>query len=104
MRTSPQQSYTNLRALTEKWSWIDPRSKQRVTGYVIPANATEVERVEFYIRFVTKQGHCDEGRCVTLSVDTVRHQRKVKFVQSGEIRIVNDVLVMSVDGVRIITH
>ena len=104
MNTRPTQSYTNLRAYTEKWSWIDPCSGKRVTGYVHPQNASEVQRVPFYIRFLTKTGHVDEGTCVCLSADTLRHQRKVQFVESKQIRVVNDILVLEVDGTRFITH
>lgn len=104
MNTRPRQSYVNLRQYTEKWQWIDPRSKQLVTGYVHPQTATHIERHPFYIKFLTKTGHVDEGQCVCLSVDTMRHQRKVKFVTSNEIRVVNDILVIEVDGTRFITH
>lgn len=99
-----RQSYQNIRAYTEKWQWIDPRSGELVTGYVHPETARKVERSSFYIKFLTKTGHIDEGRCVCLSVDLIRHQRKVQFVASGEIRVVNDILVIEVDGTRFITH
>lgn len=104
MREIPKQSYTNLRAYTEKWQWIDPRSGNLVTGYVHPQTAIKVERHPFFIKFVTKTGHVDAGNCVCLSVNTLTHQRKVQFVESGEIRVVNDILVLEVDGTRFITH
>ena len=99
-----QQSYQNLRQFCEKWQWIDPRSGQQVTGYVHPQTARNVKRKSFYIKFLTKTGHVDEGECVCLKVDVLRHQRKVQFVNSGEIRVVNDILVLEVDGSRFITH
>lgn len=104
MRNRPTQSYTEIRRFTEKWRWIDPRSKQLVTGYVHPQTARKVERVPFHIKFLTKTGHVDEGNCVCLSVDVMRHQRKVQFVESKEIRVVNDILVLEIDGTRFITH
>ena len=104
MNTTPTQSYTELRRYTEKWQWIDPRMGNKVTGYVHPQTARQVQRVPFYIKFLTKTGHVDEGTCVCLSVDTMRHQRKVQFVDSGEIRVVDDILVIRVDGTRFITH
>lgn len=104
MNTTPTQSYTELRRYTEKWQWIDPRTGNKVTGYVHPQTARQVQRLPFYIKFLTKTGHVDEGTCVCLSVDTMRHQRKVQFVDSGEIRVVNDILVIQVDGTRFITH
>lgn len=99
-----RQSYTELRRFCEKWQWIDPRSEKLVTGYEHPQTARKVERMPFYIKFLTKTGHVDEGCCVCLSVDTMRHQRKVQFIESGEIRVVNDILVLEVDGTRFITH
>lgn len=104
MKTLLRQSYQNLRAYTERWQWIDSRTGRQVTGYVHPQSARKVERKPFYIRFLTKTGHVDEGNCVCLSVNTLRHQRKVQFVESGEIRVVNDILVLEVDGTRFITH
>ena len=104
MNRRPTQSYTELRRFCEKWQWTDPRSHQTVTGYVHPQTATHVQRVPFFIKFLTKTGHVDAGNCVCLSVDTMRHQRKVQFIQSGEIRVVNDILVLEVDGTRFITH
>ena len=98
------QSDQNLRQVCEKWQWIDPRSGQQVTGYVHPQTARNVKRKSFYIKFLTKTGHVDEGECVCLKVDVLRHQRKVQFVNSGEIRVVNDILVLEVDGTRFITH
>lgn len=97
-------SYTELRMFMERWQWDDPRIGKRVTGFDPPQTARNVERKSFYIKFLTKTGHVDEGTCVCLSVDTMRHQRKVKFVESGEVRVVNDILVLNVDGTRFITH
>ena len=98
------QSYTELRRDMEKRQWTDPRTGQRVTGFKPPQTATNVSRLPFYIRFLTKTGHVDTGNCVCLSVDTLRHQRRVQFVESGVIRVVNDILVLEVDGTRFITH
>lgn len=104
MNRRPTQSYTNLRAYCEKWQWLDPLTGQRKVGYVHPQTARDVQRVPFYIKFLTKTGHVDEGTCVCTSVNTDRHQRRVRFVDSGETRVVNDILVLEVDGTRFITH
>lgn len=104
MNQRPTQSFTELRRFTEKWQWTDPRTGIRTTGYVHPQTARDVERMPFCIKFLTKTGHVDQGTCVCLSVDTMRHQRKVQFTNSGEIRVVNDILVIEVDGTRFITH
>lgn len=100
----PTQSYTELRRYMEKWQWNDPRTGCRVTGFNPPQTARNVQRMPFYIKFLTKSGHVDIGTCVCLAVDIDRHQRKVQFVKSGEIRVVNDILVLEVDGTRFITH
>lgn len=104
MNRRPTQSYTELRRYMEKWQWRDPRTGIMATGYVYPETARELQRQPFYIKFLTKTGHVDCGVCVCLAVDTNRHQRKVQFVESKEIRIVNDILVIEVDGTRFITH
>lgn len=104
MNQRPTQSYTALRRYCEKWQWTDPRTGLRQTGYVHPQTARDVERMPFFIKFLTRTGHVDQGTCVCLSVDVLRHQRRVRFVGSGEVRVVNDVLVLEVDGTRFITH
>lgn len=104
MNNKPTQSYTELRRYMEKWQWTDPRTGQTAVGYVHPETARNVERYPFFIKFLTKTGHVDQGQCVCLSVDTDRHQRKVQFVDSKQIRVVNDILVIEVDGTRFITH
>jgi hypothetical protein len=46
----------------------------------------------------------EEGTVVCISVQPERNQRKVKFVSSGEIRVVNDHLIIEVDGTRFLAH
>lgn len=100
----PEQSYQNIRNYAEKWQWRDFKSKIITTGYLPPTNATEVSQVPFFIIYVTLKGNLESGNVVTLKVDVRRHQRMVKFVESGEIRLVNDYLVIAIDGTRFITH
>ena len=88
----------------EKWQWNDSRTGQRVTGFNPPQTASNVARMPVYIRILTKKGHVDTGNCVCLSVDTLRHQRKVQFVESVVITVVNNILVLEVDGTRFTTH
>ena len=104
MKIRPTQSYTELRRYTEKWQWNDLRTGLRTTGYVHPQTARNVQRMPFYSKCRTESGHVDDGNGGCLSVDTLRHQRRVQFVESGEIRVVNDVLVLEVDGTRFSTH
>ena len=79
----PTISFQQLRNLTEKWTWRDPG-----TG----------------LRIVTGEGYLEQGEVVTLKVNLRRHQRKVLFVTSGEIRVLRDYLIIEVDGMRILTH
>ena len=65
---------------------------------------TDVERVPFFIRYITTTGKVESGSVVCISVQPERAQRKIKFVQSGEIRIVNDHLIIEVDGTKFLTH
>ena len=100
----PEQSYQNIRNYAEKWRWRDPKSKIITTGYLPPANATEVSQVPVFIKYITLKGKLESGNVVTLKVDVRRHQRMVMFVESKEVRIINDYLVISIDGTRFITH
>lgn len=100
----PQQSYQRLRDYTEKWSWKDVRTGLRTVGYVPPKNATDIQRVPCHIKYVTKKGVLEEGNVVVLKVNLRTHQRMVQFVESGEIRWVNDLLVIEVDGTRFMAH
>ena len=103
-KQSPTLSYTLLRNYTEQFQWIDPVTKQQRKGFNPPAGAQQVERVPFYIKFVTSTGKVEEGTVVCISVDPQRQQRKIKFIPSGEIRIVYDYLVLEVDGTRFVSH
>lgn len=47
--------------------------------------------------------HCNVA-VSTMTVDTARHQRLVKFTASNQCRIVRDYLVIEVDGMRVRTH
>ena len=103
MISTPRQSWQNIRNYTEKMVWDDPRTGIRTTGFVPPAKARNVAHVPFFITYVTLKGKVESGECVTLSLNLARHQRMVQFVNSKEIRWVNDFLIVEVDGVRFIT-
>jgi hypothetical protein len=103
-KQSPTLSYTLLRNYTEQFQWIDPVTKQQRKGFNPPDGAQQVERVPFYIKFVTSTGKIEEGTVVCISVDPQRQQRKIKFISSGEIRIVYDYLILEVDGTRFVSH
>ena len=101
---SPEQSYHNIRNYAEKWKWKDPKTGIMTTGYMAPASATEKSQVPVFIKYVTLKGKLESGNVITLKVDMRRHQRMIKFVESGEVRMINDYLVISIDGTRFITH
>ena len=99
-RTQPTESWQKLRNYVEKWQWTDPKHRVKTTGYVAPEGAVDKERVPVDICYITKRGVVEHGRVVCLKVNRHNHQRMVQFVESKEIRWVNDILVISVDGVR----
>lgn len=100
----PTISFQQLRNLTEKWTWRDPGTGLRITGYNPPPDALEKKQKPYFVRYVTGEGYLEQGEVVTLKVNLRRHQRKVLFVTSGEIRVLRDYLIIEVDGMRILTH
>lgn len=100
---TPTISFQSLRNICERWQWRDP-SGILVTGYNPPADATDRHQKPFYVKYVTGRGHLEQGEVICLKVDTRRHQRKVKFTASNEIRVLRDYLIISVDGLRVVTH
>ena len=100
----PTVSFTLLRNYTERFRWKDPVNEQEQTGFNPPAGAENVSRVPFFIRYVTATGKVESGNVTCIAVDPDRLQRKIKYVNSGEIRIVYDYLVVEVDGTRFVSH
>lgn len=98
----PSVNWQELRNYTEKFQWTDKQTGLQTTGYNPPKDATFIKRVPYHVRYVTFSGNLEEGNVVTIKVDRRRHQRKVQFVNSNEIRILNDYLIVSVDGTRFI--
>lgn len=92
-----------IRNYAEKWSWMDDNGKTTI-GLSIPKGAKRAQRVPFFIKYITKEGNVEQGQVITLSVDTHKLQRKIQFVQSNEIRIARDYLIVQIDKVRFITH
>ena len=104
-KTNPTVSYTLLRNYTEQFQWTDIRTGLIRKGFNPPDEGVrDVERVPFFIRYITTGGKVESGTVVCISVQPERNQRKIKFVQSGEIRVVNDHLIVEVDGTRFLTH
>lgn len=102
-KKEPEMSYTLLRNYTELFRWKDAGGSEH-KGFNPPDDAVDKERVPFFIRYVTSSGKVEEGMVTCVSVQPERLQRKIRFVASGEIRIVYDYLVMEVDGTRFTTH
>lgn len=97
-KNSPRQSFDFLRNYIEKWQWRDPRTGCRVVGYNPPKDAVDATQMPYHIRYVTLKGRLEEGYCITLKANPRRRQHMIKFVESGEVRIINDFLVLEVDG------
>lgn len=104
-KNTPTVSYTLLRNYTELFQWTDIRTGLIRKGFNPPKEGVkDVQRVPFFIRYITSKGKIEEGNVICISVDTSRQQRKIKFVDSGEIRIVYDYLIVEVDGTKFLTH
>ena len=102
--TQPTISFQQLRNLTEKWTWKDPKTGLQVVGYNPPENAENKQQKPYFVKYVTGTGVLERGEVITLKVDPRRRQRMVKFVASGECRWIRDYLIIEVDGMRIVTH
>lgn len=103
-KQQPTVSYTLLRNYTELFQWTDPTTRTIRKGFNPPTEVKDAERVPFFIRYITAGGKVEEGTVTCISAQPERQQRKIKFVQSGEIRIVYDYLVVEVDGTRFLSH
>ena len=101
---SPVLSWTQIRNYAERWSWIDQRTGVKVTGYNVPEKAKDKAQVPYYLRVVTLHGELMEGEVITLKTWPEKHRRLVRFTASGEIRNIADYLILSIDGIRFVTH
>lgn len=103
-KKNPQMSYTLLRNYMERFSWTDPQTGIRRTGFNPPEGAADVARQEFFIRYITEYGKVEEGNAICLKAFAGSRQHLVKFTSSGEIRRIRDYLVIEIDGTRFFTH
>lgn len=101
---APVVSYQQVRQWAEKWRWRDAKSGIITTGYKPPHLATEKARVPFFVEYVTLKGVVERGHVVCLKVYPRRNQRMVQFVESREIRIIADYLILQIDGTRFVTR
>ena len=74
-----------------------------MTGYNVPDGAAEKRQIPYFLRVVTLRGELMQGEVITLKV-LPKHRRLIRFVQSGEIRNIADYLIISIDGMRFVTH
>lgn len=95
-------SYTTIRNYAERWSWEE--HGERKQGINVPPHAVKVERVPYYVKYITGKGVLEEGMVVTLKVFPEERQRMIQFVKSKEIRRVRDYLIVEIDGHRFVTH
>lgn len=103
-RSSPTISWQQLRVHCEQWTWNDRRTGARVTGFNPPDDAIDPQRKPFHLRYVTGKGNLEEGEMICLKVFPQLHQRMVQFTGSRQIRRVRDYLIISVNGIRVVTH
>ncbi len=102
-KQQPILSWTQIRNYAERWSWTDARTGVKVTGMNAPDGVKDKQQVPYFLRVVTLKGELMEGEVITLKV-LKNHRRLVRFVQSGEIRNIADYLIISIDGIRFVTH
>lgn len=103
-KQQPVLSWTQIRNYAERWSWTDPRTGVKVTGYNVPEEARKsAKQVPYFLRVVTLKGELMQGEVITLKV-LPKHRRLIRFTQSGEIRNIADYLIISIDGIRFVTH
>lgn len=103
-RSAPTLSYTHIRDYAERFTWIDPATGERQTGFNPPDNAVDKQKVPFNIVYLTSEGIPHKGRVVCIKVNPAYHTRLIQYIDSGEIRQVSDSLIVSIDGVRFVTH
>lgn len=110
--TKPARSWNEVRNLTEKFEWRDPKSGITTRGFNPPGgkDGKGVSRVPFHIKYITGKGQVEEGFCTCIKVFPEIKQRMIQFVGpdgtggSRQIRRVRDYLIMEIDGIRIVTH
>lgn len=103
-RTQPIVSYLRIRDYAERFEWFDPKKNRREKGFNPPPHATDVQRVPFHVRFLTKKGKIIEGEVITIQVDTKLMRRNLMFTASQECIWAYDMLIIEIDGVRFQSH
>lgn len=101
-RIEQKLSWTTIRNYAERWSWQENGVTKQ--GINPPAGATHIQRVPFYIKYVTGKGVVEEGMVICLKVYPEQHQRMIQFVNSQEIRRVRDYLIIEIDGHPFAVH
>ena len=98
----PRLSYTTIRNYAERFSWTENGILKQ--GINPPPHAVNIQRVPYYVKYLTSKGILEEGLVITLKVFPEEHQRMIQFVKSQEIRRIRDYLIIEIDGHRFITH
>ncbi|MBR1377965.1 MAG: hypothetical protein IJ557_02420 [Bacteroidaceae bacterium] len=101
-RQSQPLSWNTIRNYAERFSWEE--NGVRKQGINPPPHATHIQRVPFFIRYITANGHVEEGMVVCIKVFPTTHQRLVQFTTSGAIRRIRDYLIMEIDGHSFMVH
>lgn len=94
--------WQQIRALLECFTWRDEVTGVAVSGHNPPKGAKELRRKPVFVRYITKSGTVEQGTVVGLKTFTRQHQRLVQFVESQQIRRICDILIIEIDGIRIV--
>ena len=101
-RQQQKLSWNTIRNYAERFSWTeDGVDKQGINP---PPHAMNVQRVPYYVKYITSKGILEEGMVITLKVFPDVRQRMIQFVKSQEIRRIRDYLIIEIDGHRFLTH
>lgn len=97
-------SWTLIRNFAEKFQWFDATDGSMREGFNPPPNAVGKQRKPYDICYITSKGIVERGRVVTLTVKPNLHQRMIRFVDSNQVRMVRDYLIVSIDDNYFRTH
>ncbi len=100
-RKQPTVTIDGIRNLCELYEW-ETQYGLMTRGFVPPKAAKKLSRVPFFVRYVTRSGRLEQGMCVSLKINRRKGMRLIQFVKSNEIRWIYDILMIEVNGFKVI--
>lgn len=100
-KIQPTLPVERVRNVCELYQW-ETKYGQMTRGFVPPKDAKKLSRVPFFIKYVTKSGRLEEGMCVSLKMERRKGMRMIQYVNSRAIRWIYDILIIEVNGFRVI--